>query len=226
MRPSTRRSWLSKVRQYTVGTGYGKTASLPLAKEYRGAFNQYPCTMTIDDLATNMVTLVPGVYITSTRCCGMGTIRKTLHDLQDNFWDRLKLCGARKHIITSGYTQSIAFCHWVSSLYNEKLVMAFCQMTQDTLTITLSDDCIKCCALKIKACTAKNLLDILACVALASGLVPKGQIGDACVEVDTMDIDRFSVSLTVHLCPSYIEAVKIDEAHLSSMYGHLVAEFQ
>jgi hypothetical protein len=215
-------------RLYTVAMGHDNDAyPLPPTKVYRGAFNQYPCTMTMDDLSTNEVTLVPGVYITSTRDCNMGTIRKTLHQLHDNFWDKLKLCGARKQIIASGYTARIVFCHWASSLYNGKLVSAFCQTACDTLIVTIKDAHIECGALNLKAFAAKNLLDILACVALANGLVsPNGLIGGACVEVTSMDIDKFNVLMTVQLDPHYMKEVERDETRLSSMYGHLVAEMQ
>lgn len=219
-------------RHYAVGKGQCKKknnyVSLPpLTRICRGAFNRYPCLMTISDLSTNAVTLMPGVYITSTRACEMGTIRKTLHDIGDNFWDTLKLCVARNHDIASGDIACLVFCHWASSLYNSKLMSGFCHVARDTLTITIYDDSIRCCAFKLKACAAKNLLDIMACVELASGLIsPNEQIGGARVEVTTTDIDRFSVCFTVKLCPSYMEDVKMNESRFYNMYGHLVAEFR
>jgi len=198
-----------------------------LTKMYRGAFNPYPCTMKISDLSTNTVTLDPGVYITSARDCEMGTIRNTLHELRDDFWDTLKRCGARKQITASGNLALMVFCHWTSSLYNSKLIAAFCQTVQDTLTITINSRTIVCSAFNITSPLAKNLLDTVACVVLANGLVlSKGPIGDACVEVTTTDIGRFSVSLTVQVSPSYMDEVKMNEGYFNTMYGHLVAEFQ
>ena len=225
-RPSAGTGHRQRVKRLYTGASHHHIVPPPPTKVYMGAFNQYPCLMTIADLSTNAVTLVPGVYITSARDCGLGTIRKTLHDVHDNFLDTLKLCGSRKQIISSyGYTGYITFCHWASSLYNGKLVSAFYQMARDTLTITISDDNIKYVASNLKAHAAQKLLDIMACVTLACDLVsPTGPLG--AVEVTTMDIDRFSVSLTIQLSPSYIEGVRMDEERLNSMYGYIITEFQ
>jgi hypothetical protein len=216
-----------KNRLYAVGTKSSiNSTPPPLTKVYRGVFNQYPCIMTMDDLSTTEVALMPGVYVTRTRECDMETIRKILHELQDNFYETLKLCGARKQIIAPGHIEHIAFCHWASSVYNGKLVSALCQAAWDVLTITINNDSIDFSALHLKMGAAKKLLDIVACVALADGLISRNlPIGDVSIKLTKLNRDRLGVSMTVPLPPSYMDEIKMDAERLNSMYGHLTAEF-
>jgi hypothetical protein len=246
MNAGTKRTWtfkarrkLSKTRRYAVvnwrhnnnnnnSNNSSKTTSpITITNAYTGAFIQYPCSMTINDLSMNEVTLLPGLYITSIRDCTMQTIREILHKLQDDFWDTLRMRATRKHIIASSHTACLAFCNWASSPCNGKLVAAFCQTAPDSLTVTINEGSIECSALNLNPFVAKNLLDSMACVALASGLIsPIGEerIGDACMEVTTTAINRFSVLVTLQFVPSYMERVIMDEARLNSLYGQLAAE--
>ena len=203
--------------------GRRHTIPLPRLRMCQGTFNEYPCTMTINDLSTNSVSLLPGVYITTTRCYEMEEIRTRLSDLETDFWDRLRICGKRKLIVASDHTSAMAFCSWASLPFNCKLISVFIQDLLDTMTVTISDGCIMCNALNLNSFTAKTLLDTLACVALASGLFDPKLIGDTTVNVTTTDIDNFYVCMTVRLSPSYLRDVKIDTAHLNAMYGHIVA---
>lgn len=203
--------------------GRRQPSPLQLRSVCEGTFNEYPCTLTINDLSTNTVSLLPGVYITTAREFEMEEIRTRLLGLEKDFWERLGRCAERKQIMASDHTACIAFCHWASLPFNCKLVSVFFHSVLDTLTITIGEECITCNALNLNSCTAKNLLDTLACVALATGLFDPKLNGDAAVNVTTTYIDNFSVCLTVRLSPSYIKGVKMDAAHLTDMYGHILA---
>ena len=234
MKPGIRKAWQHKARQqlntrkFVQCEKYTQNAILRdmmcRGMVCRGTYSKYPLCMTMSDLSNNSASLLSGLYITRTRHCEMGAIRTRLHKLQDDFWDILTICGARRQISAPDDTARIAFCSWASSLFNSKMMAAFCQTARDTLTITISEEYIRCIAPKLDNCTANNLLELLGCVALADGLlVPNGNIGDGEVEVTTTDIDSFCVSMTVRFSPSYMEEVQIDEARFKSMYGHIVA---
>lgn len=232
MKPCIRKAWPHKarrkfnIRKFIHCEGYAQKAILS-GMVCRGTYNKYPCCMTMHDLSNNAVSLLSGLYITRNRHCEMEAIRTRLHKLQDSFWDILIKCGARRQISARDDTALLAFCSWASSLFNSKMMAAFCQMGRDTLTITISDEYITCSAPKLDNGTANNLLDILGCVALANGLLaPNGNIGDGDIHVITTDIDRLCVSMTVPFNPSYMEEVKMDEARFRSMYGHIVANLQ
>ena len=191
-----------------------------------GTYSSYPCCMTMKDLSNNAVSILSGVYITKIRHFQMEEIRTKLHKLQDTFWNILTECGSRKQINTPGHIAQLAFCSWASSVFNSKLVAAFCETARDTLIITVSDNDIMFKAPKLDSYTANNLLDNLACVTLTNGLLdPKAVIADGQVEVTTTYIDSFCVSVTVSLCPFYMDDVKMDEARFMSMYSHIVAKF-
>ena len=203
--------------------GRRQKVPLKLQRVCEGTFNQYPCTMTINDLSTNAVSLLPGVYITTSRYCELEEIRTRLLGIETDFWEMLRICGEMKQIIASDHTACLAFCYWASLPFNCKLISVFCHAILDTLTIAISDERIKCSALNLNSCAAKNMLDTLACVALAGGLFDVKLIGEAAITVTTTDIDHFSVCMTVPLSPSYIREVKMDAPRLTTMYGHIIA---
>lgn len=193
----------------------------------KGTYSMLPCSISMNDLSNNAVSLMPCLYITSTRHIEIDEIRTTLNTLQYHFWDILSECGERKKIVASDNIARLALCSWASSQFNSKLIAAFYHTVQDELTIRISDEHITCTASKLDDYSAGKLLDMLACVALASGLLAlDGHIGNARVEVTTTTINTFCVSTTIELPAYYMNEVKMNEAHLTYMYGHILAKLK
>lgn len=222
---STRRLSFSMQRPFRRRRKSSPPDSLPMM--CCGTYSVLPCSITMNDLSNSAVSLLPGLYITSTRHSDIEGIRTTLHQLPDNIWNILTACGTRKQVFCSDDIAYLALCSWLSSPFNIKLTAGFYHVAQDTLTITLNDEHIMFKASNLEANSAENLLNILACVTLATEILdPNGPVGKAIVEVTTTGISRFCVAMKVRLPSSYMQEVKTDEGRLRSVYGHIAASLQ
>lgn len=218
----TQTSLSNRRRKQKYSRRCNKTYSSITKRASTGSLHAYPCIMTMHNLSRKEVHLLPEVYISTNREPTTQKVKETLHKVKGDPFEVSRNELHENRLFNSDIVSGIAFCEWISCLYNAKVFLAFCQIGIHTLTITLDKDKMKFSALALNASKAKALLDIIGCVESARSLMYTED--DMCrsqVEVVYDSLDRFHLNLTVQHSEYLIAKVQNDKDRLYGIYGPL-----